>query len=238
MTLTKLFPEREIKYPTSSKIIIGSLLAADAVTSVIYYKYAAISWWLNIFGIGAAFEWFFNIGPKLDRKRGYKLNYCTFAGTLLIYASFQLLSMIIHHVGWQLAIFVAGCGYIPDGGSYLFGTLIMKPFKIKPWKIHEASPKKSWQALIFGGLPASLFFNLKFIYPMVLKDFLNIYFAVFVIILAVFVGAFGDMFESWTKRQVGIKDSSILLGPMGGFVDRIDSFLTTSFIFIMVYYLH
>uniref|UniRef100_A0A7C4R2U1 Phosphatidate cytidylyltransferase n=1 Tax=candidate division CPR3 bacterium TaxID=2268181 RepID=A0A7C4R2U1_UNCC3 len=232
-----IFPKEETSYSIISKITLGIILATCLYFSIQNYKYFATSIWLNIFGIGAATEWFFNIGPKLDRFYRFRHNHCTFAGSFIIFACLNTTSTILHQIGYQWAIFIAGVCYIPDAGAYLIGNLIIKPLKLKTTMINPASPKKSWEALL-GSIPISLFFNLYFIYPQMPKTFLIGFWGAFLVVfVGVFVGAFGDMFESWTKRKAGVKESSILLGPMGGFLDRIDSLLSVSIIFIIAFYL-
>lgn len=38
----------------------------------------------------------------------------------------------------------------------------------------------------------------------------------------------GDLSKSWVKRRAGVKDSSRLLGPSGGVIDLVDSFLVST----------
>ena len=44
-------------------------------------------------------------------------------------------------------------------------------------------------------------------------------------ILLSIVSQFGDLFESWVKRQFDVKDSSQIIPGHGGLLDRLDGFV-------------
>ncbi|MCX8075686.1 MAG: phosphatidate cytidylyltransferase, partial [Aquificaceae bacterium] len=44
----------------------------------------------------------------------------------------------------------------------------------------------------------------------------------------------GDLFKSFIKRQVGVKDFSGVLGEHGGFTDRFDSLLFTAPVYVFL----
>ncbi|MFN4319129.1 MAG: phosphatidate cytidylyltransferase [Aquificaceae bacterium] len=85
------------------------------------------------------------------------------------------------------------------------------------------SPKKTWEGLMGGFLAGTislmLFYGLKGLLwspPMVTFALL------------------GDLFKSYIKRSVGIKDFSNILGEHGGFTDRFDSIIFTAPLYLFL----
>ena len=85
------------------------------------------------------------------------------------------------------------------------------------------SPNKTWEGSIANllaaiGAAATLGYFLK--YPMDKMLLLGVSCGV--------IGQLGDLFESYLKRQAGLKDSGNLLPGHGGVFDRLDSLLMTA----------
>ncbi|MEG3175056.1 phosphatidate cytidylyltransferase [Sphingomonas sp. RB3P16] len=107
---------------------------------------------------------------------------------------------------WALAL-VWAC----DIGAYAAGRMIGGP-RLAP----TISPNKTWAGLGGGVLAASLFAALLHArYGLPLRLTLA------TPLLAVLAQA-GDLYESWLKRQAGVKDSGTLLPGHGGVLDRLD----------------
>jgi len=111
-----------------------------------------------------------------------------------------------------------------DTGAYATGRLFGR-HKMAP----RISPKKTWEGAAGGyvaGVAVAYALNALFdtgVGWMTLSHFA----------LAMPVAAMaGDLFESWMKRRMGVKDSSGLLPGHGGFLDRLDSVL---FVFPLLY---
>lgn len=83
--------------------------------------------------------------------------------------------------------------------------------------ITDISPGKTWEGFI-GGCIISVLCNFliggKFeFFPIVIRNVISLV---------------GDIFESYLKRRVGIKDSGTILGSHGGLLDRFDGLIMVS----------
>ena len=106
--------------------------------------------------------------------------------------------------------------WINDTGAYVIGSVLGK-HKLFP----RISPKKSWEGLVGGTLftlMAALLMNR-------LMGNLTVSHWVFLAVIVSVFGVYGDLVESYIKRNAGIKDSGILIPGHGGILDRIDSIL-------------
>jgi len=105
-----------------------------------------------------------------------------------------------------------------DVGAFFIGKLFGK---IRVWP--SISPRKTLAGTIAGILSPVIvcFYMCK---PLNLPFYMLIVFGLSVGIFA----QLGDLFESWLKRDVGVKDSGNILAGHGGFMDRFDSYYFTA----------
>jgi phosphatidate cytidylyltransferase len=105
-----------------------------------------------------------------------------------------------------------------DTGALIFGNLIGGP-RMAP----VLSPSKTWAGTIGGSVTAALVFGC---YVWLLGGTLWIA-SVFALFFSLIAHA-GDLFESFVKRQFGIKNSGALIPGHGGVLDRMDSTIFAS----------
>lgn len=104
-----------------------------------------------------------------------------------------------------------------DIGAYIAGRTIGGT-KLIP----SISPNKTWAGLI-GGIVAAIVTSLFAQNYVPLPD--NTETAIIIGIIAAIFAQTGDFFESWLKRQKGVKDSGTLLPGHGGLLDRLDGYI-------------
>ncbi|HRY60210.1 MAG TPA: phosphatidate cytidylyltransferase [Patescibacteria group bacterium] len=253
--MSRLIVKLKDKDSFVNKLKIGLALGLGVIFSVIYLRMIAVIGWIVVFGTGATYEYVRLLAPKIaknmtlsnsrnilfERIFDWKSN-LVFGGTF-IFAPLLLLAMIIGRSGWPWAIFIAGNCYLTDAGGAIFGKFIAPRWKGNLHKINEKiSPKKSWEALVFGGVTLALagcaiiYFVMQYFH--VPKTLIPSPFWLFVVIpIGSGFATIGDMAESFIKRLADVKDSSRVLGTHGGFFDRTDSLLGISYVYIAIYIL-
>ncbi|MFH1382808.1 MAG: CDP-archaeol synthase [Chloroflexota bacterium] len=114
-----------------------------------------------------------------------------------------------------------------DSAAFFVGRAIGR-HRLAP----SISPGKTWEGTI-GGILVALLVSLLFTLPTPLQLSLTWGEALLFGLLASIFGQLGDLAESLFKRNMGAKDSGILLPGHGGALDRIDSVV---FAAVVVYY--
>jgi phosphatidate cytidylyltransferase len=133
------------------------------------------------------------------------------------------LSFVFSIQGVQILIYEIMLCKIADTGALVVGKRYGK-LKLVP----TISPNKTFEGLIgsflFGMIVVGVFYVISSAFK---KSGVLLHFIMGSIFIL--VNNFGDLFESFLKRRCNVKDSSNLLGEIGGFLDLIDGILIVSF---------
>lgn len=125
--------------------------------------------------------------------------------------------------GGRTALFyVVLAVWATDIGAYAAGRSIGGP-KLAP----RLSPKKTWAGLIGGMAAAALTGVGVALAAEGLAEGPILAAGLLAALLAVVAQA-GDLFESWSKRRAGVKDSGRIIPGHGGLLDRIDGLLAAA----------
>ena len=127
--------------------------------------------------------------------------------------------------GGEMLLFVLTLVWVADIGAYFSGRRFGRN-KLAP----AISPGKTREG-VFGGMIANLLW-ITLVYQYSQGWGLSLPQFVLVGMLASLASVVGDLFESILKREAGVKDSGKLLPGHGGMLDRIDSVIAATPVYI------
>jgi len=140
------------------------------------------------------------------------------------YASILFMWSLYLNDGVKVLIWLLIIVALSDVGAYYSGK------KFGKTKFSETSPNKTLEG-VFGGVALSTIVGAILIST---TSDINFFVAILVTLLTSVASIFGDLFESYLKREAGVKDSGDLIPGHGGILDRIDGYLFAS---VMLYIL-
>ena len=143
----------------------------------------------------------------------------------IIYMTVPMLFWIFYDSSsWHQILWIFCIVWSCDIFAYIGGKLIGGP-KFAPY----ISPKKTWSGVIVGFICSII---ISYIYIYYILD--NKLLFKFTTPLLAIASILGDLFESKVKRILGVKDTGTIIPGHGGVLDRLDSFLLTSIVYLIV----
>lgn len=142
---------------------------------------------------------------KLDRKMVLPLLYPTasFVFLMTLYSEYGVSALF-----WLLIIVAA-----TDTGAYFVGKAFGKT------SFCETSPNKTLEGVVGGMILAVILGSFTAI-----SD-IGLFGAIIISAIVSLSSVFGDLYESYLKREAGVKDSGNILPGHGGILDRTDGYL-------------
>ncbi|MBT8433616.1 MAG: phosphatidate cytidylyltransferase [Gammaproteobacteria bacterium] len=154
------------------------------------------------------------------------------ARILLLGLGLDLLWICVHGLiylygmyGGEILLYLLSLVWVADIGAYFSGRRFGKR-KLAP----AISPGKTWEGFC-GGLVANLLWIIGIYFFSTGWGFGFLQF-VLIGVATSLISVVGDLFESILKREAGVKDSGKLLPGHGGVLDRIDSLIAASPVFV------
>lgn len=194
--------------------LIKRLISGTIFLLILGSAYFYSEKFFSILIIGILIEILFCEWPKLFDSKKIETWVLAIIYPILPFALIIFLNNIIYR---KLILLLFILVFTLDTGSYLVGKYLGKH---KLWP--RISPKKTWEGFLGGYLSVVLALSLFFYFQ---NKQVNLFFLIWFSFIVSFLGLSGDLFESWLKRKVNIKDSGNVLPGHGGFLDRFDGVL-------------
>ncbi len=205
--------------------IISALVMLPFVVGAVFMGGMPFMIFTGVIFVLAVYEW-----VRLSLKTQSKVGFLLFGLIYLPLCFYEFYFLRTGFVdGLYLVISMLLVIWSADIGAYFVGRKFGK-HKMAP----TMSPNKSWE-----GLAGAMFFS-ALMMIVLMKYVFTSDSSPSLLILALtgamlgYVGQAGDLLESFLKRKAGEKDSSKLIPGHGGVLDRVDSILLVSPIFVFI----
>lgn len=187
------------------------------------YVYTLMLWFAAYF-YPMPIDLIFIVAIGYASQLAYKrtLNPKMFLPLLYPTASFLFLLTLYSEFGVRVLLWLLVIISSTDIGAYFTGKSFGKT------KFCETSPNKTVEGVIGGLVLATVLGTFSAI------EEINIVGAIIVTLAVSFVSVFGDLFESYLKREAGLKDSGNILPGHGGVLDRTDGYLFGSIVMLVL----
>jgi len=187
------------------------------------YVYAVLVWLAAAFysqPIGLIFVVLVIATSVMAHKK--EVNYLALAPFFYPSISMLFLFTLYKDFGMGILIWLVVVVASTDTAAYFVGKSIGKtPFS-------PTSPNKTWEGVIGGIVVATIagtFVGLLHY---------SLWIAIVTSLLVSASSIWGDLFESYLKREAGVKDSGSIFPGHGGFLDRLDGYLFAVVIMIFI----
>lgn len=218
------------------RILTGFSIALVVLLALLFLPHVAVSvFYLIICGL-ALFEM---LAALANCYSQFNCDHCI---TEFIFICFSTASVVIVFDNYLIGYLIILCALVDTAGFTVGKALGKKAHKVSMLK--KISPNKSWEGYI-GGIVFSIVGGIGFYHLM--KDLLP-ELALWFAFVAWIPAIIGDLYESYIKRHLSIKDSGDAAGKSGakiiralerpirshgGYLDRIDSFIFVSVAFMI-----
>jgi phosphatidate cytidylyltransferase len=135
---------------------------------------------------------------------------------------FMFMLYTSYGINWLIWLLVVVA--FTDVGAFFVGKSIGKT------QFSPTSPNKTLEGVI-GGVAVATVMGTLFAYSMSIDTFIA---SLVISLLTAIASIFGDLFESYLKREAGVKDSGDILPGHGGVLDRVDGYLFGAVIMLIV----
>lgn len=227
--------------PSQIDLIIFFFAILVSFSSILLYRYYSL-WFFNYFSFAAVFSsfsillWLFStlLLYFFSQKQLVKLSNSLTSLFALMNLSLLAISWLImlttNNTTRELFIYLLLLIWIGDSSAYFVGKTYGKT-KLAPL----ISPGKSFEGFWSETIVTTVFSALWYIVFYGVNKMMAVWLLFSLIV--VWFSVLGDLFISMLKRMVSLKDTGAILPGHGGVLDRIDSLLSASPIFLTLLWL-